>query len=300
MLGLCVASDEWDSVLEVLAVMKEQGLSQTRSSYRACLEQCSKVNNGASANEILVAMKQAGIEPDADDITLAVKTMCRSGSWRRARSLLLKAVEKASTEQKESSKAESDNAADEAVSNTTMSIEGYNAVISGMKREGMWKDALQFLALMEKGHTGASREKKEDRAATSSSRNPHPQPTLVTYNHALEACVSSAESEQAVRLLMTMRDKGMEPSAHTFELVVRGLLKRSQWRRALQVLEMMEKWGVPQSTRIYNNVISACAKAREVGEAMDLLKKMRRAGIKPDVITFNAVSLFDVFFLCDR
>ena len=30
-LGLCVASDEWDSVLEILAVMKRQGLTHERS-----------------------------------------------------------------------------------------------------------------------------------------------------------------------------------------------------------------------------------------------------------------------------
>mmetsp|Transcript_15637 Transcript_15637/g.33842 ORF Transcript_15637/g.33842 Transcript_15637/m.33842 type:complete len:1028 (-) Transcript_15637:2196-5279(-) len=308
-LGLCVATDEWDSVLEVLAVMKTQGLSQTKSSYRACLEQCSKANNGASAGEILVAMKQAGIEPDLDDIALAVKTMCRSGSWRRARSLLLETVAKASVEGSVTDGSsgetagvagndEDDNSiadtepSDKADSNTTMSIEAYNAVISGMKGERMWKDALQFLSLMEKGHAGANNNlekmRKEDKTAVVSS-NPHPQPTLVTYNHALEACVSSAEAEQAVRLLMSMRDKGMEPSPHTFELVVRGLLKRSQWRRALQVLDLMEEWGVPQSTRIFNTVISACTKAREVGQAMDLLKKMRSANIKPDVVTYNAI-----------
>lgn len=305
MLGLCVATDEWDSVLEVLAVMKNQGLSQIKSSYRACLEQCSKVNNGSSANEILVAMRRAGIEPDFDDVGLVVKTMCRSRSWRRAKSLLLETATKASTEvpvsdgriedNDEAANADTDaNAnADNEVSNT-MIVEAYNAVISGMKEEGMWKDALQFLALMEKGHTGPSSNKKEKKEDNAAIRNPHPKPTLVTYNHALEACVSSAEAEQAVRLLMTMRDKGMQPSPHTFELVVRGLLKRSQWRRALQVLELMEEWGVPQSTRIYNNVISACAKAREVGQAMDLLKKMRMSSIKPDVITYNAVSCCNV------
>jgi len=285
-----VATDEWDSVLEVLAVMKDQGLSQTRSSYRACLEQCSKANNGASAQEILRAMEQAGVEPDADDVALAVKTMCRSGRWRNAKALLLRSAEDAPEVRAAD---DAGNGHGDDASNIT-SVDAYNAVMSAMKEEKKWKEAVQFLALMEKGHGSSSKgggggggntkAKTDDNA-----KRVHPRPTLVTYHHALEACVSSAESEQAVTLLMSMRDKGAEPTSHTFDLVVRGLLKRSQWRRALQLLELMEEWEVPQSTRIYNIIISACAKAKEVGQAMALLKKMRALNIKPDVVTFNAL-----------
>ena len=303
LLGLCVATDEWDSVLEVLAVMKDQGLSQTRSSYRACLEQCSKVNNGASAQEILKAMRQAGVEPDADDVTLAVKTMCRGGRWRNAKALLLRSAEQmldlAAVDKVEngkvedsSDKSDDNSSADGDDSSNIISIDAYNAVMSAMKEEKKWKEAVQFLAVMErgqqsngkKGGAGGIKAKTADNAS-----RVHPLPTLVTYHHALEACVSAAESEQAVTLLMSMRNKGVELTSHTFELVVRGLLKRSQWRRALQLLDLMEEWEVPQSTRIYNIIISACAKAREVGQAMALLKKMRSLNIKPDVVTFNAL-----------
>lgn len=275
--------------------MKDQGLSQTRSSYRACLEQCSKVNNGVSAQEILKAMRQAGVEPDADDVTLAVKTMCRGGRWRNAKALVLRSAEQLlelSEDDSDNSKVEDTAVVDGDDTSHIMSVDAYNAVMSAMKEEKKWKEAVQFLALMEKGYGsigkgggagGANGKTAED------SKRVHPRPTLVTYHHALEACVSAAESEQAVTLLMSMRDKGAEPTSHTFELVVRGLLKRSQWRRALQLLDLMEDWEVPQSTRIYNIIISACAKAREIGQAMALLKKMRSLSIKPDVVTFNAL-----------
>eukprot|EP00563_Minutocellus_polymorphus_P002694 CAMPEP_0181027756 /NCGR_PEP_ID=MMETSP1070-20121207/4324_1 /TAXON_ID=265543 /ORGANISM="Minutocellus polymorphus, Strain NH13" /LENGTH=1000 /DNA_ID=CAMNT_0023104999 /DNA_START=50 /DNA_END=3052 /DNA_ORIENTATION=- len=310
LLGLCVATDEWDSVLEVLTVMKDQGLSQTRSSYRACLEQCSKVNNGASALEILKAMQQAGVEPNGDDVTMAVKTMCRGGRWRNAKALLLRSAEQlpdapaasAGNDGKiEGAKSKDDDgvvadddssASEDGDASKIISVDAYNAVMSSMKEEKKWKEAVQFLSLMEKGHgssnKGGSGGSTKTKTVDDADRV-HPRPTLVTYHHALEACASSGESEQAVTLLMSMRDKGTEPTSHTFDLVVRGLLKRSQWRRALKLLELMEEWEVPQSTRIYNIIISACAKAREVGQAMALLKKMRTLNIKPDVVTFNAL-----------
>ena len=283
--------------------MKDQGLSQTRSSYRACLEQCSKVNNGVSAQEILKAMRQAGVEPDAEDVTLAVKTMCRGGRWRNAKALVLRSAEQLLEFSAEN--AEHDEVGDTAdITDVTsvadggddtshiMSVDAYNAVMSAMKEEKKWKEAVQFLALMENGHGNSSKGGGAGGTKAKTAENAkrvHPRPTLVTYHHALEACVSAAESEQAVTLLMSMRNKGAEPTSHTFELVVRGLLKRSQWRRALQLLDLMEEWEVPQSTRIYNIIISACAKAREVGQAMALLKKMRSLSIKPDVVTFNAL-----------
>ena len=292
LLGLCVATDEWDSVLEVLAVMKDQGLSQTRSSYRACLEQCSKVNNGVSAQEILKAMRQAGVEPYADDVTLAVKTMCRGGRWRNAKALVLRSAEQLLQLPVDNTKHDKVEETADIDTSNIMSVDAYNAVMSAMKEEKNWKEAVQFLALMEKGQGSSNKGGAAGGAnvkTAEASKRVHPRPTLVTYHHALEACVSAAESEQAVTLLMSMRDKGADPTSHTFELVVRGLLKRSQWRRALQLLDLMEEWEVPQSTRIYNIIISACAKAREVGQAMALLKKMRSLSIKPDVVTFNAL-----------
>ena len=294
-------------------MMKDQGLSQTRSSYRACLEQCSRANNGASAQEILRAMEQAGVRPDGDDVTLAVKTMCRGGRWRNARALLLRSgaedlvqVSSAASKGSDGKIGGANNdgviaAADDAASapedgdtSNIISVDAYNAVMSAMKEEKQWKEALKLLSLMERGNGSNDKGSSGGIAKTKNKTvddvdRVHPRPTLVTYHHALEACASSAESEQAVTLLMSMRDKGAEPTSHTFDLVVRGLLKRSQWRRALQLLELMEKWEIPQSTRIYNIIISACAKAREVGQAMALLQKMRTLNIKPDVVTFNAL-----------
>ena len=294
-------------------MMKDQGLSQTRSSYRACLEQCSRANNGASAQEILRAMEQAGVQPDGDDVTLAVKTMCRGGRWRNARALLLRSADENSVQVSSAASKGSDgnigganndgvaaaagaSAPEDGDTSNIISVDAYNAVMSAMKEEKKWKEALQFLSLMEKGNGSSDKAKgasggiaKTNTKAVDDADRVHPRPTLVTYHHALEACASSAESEQAVTLLMSMRDKGAEPTSHTFDLVVRGLLKRSQWRRALQILELMEEWEIPQSTRIYNIIISACAKAREVGQAMALLQKMRTLNIKPDVVTFNAL-----------
>jgi hypothetical protein len=124
-LGLCVASDEWDSVLDVLEVMKQNGLSQQRSTYRACLQACLELGNSESASSILSAMKTAQVEPDAMDISLVVATMCRSSNWKGGMELLWRED-----------------------TPRIVPVEAYNAVLSCMPSP-KWKDSLQLLHIME-------------------------------------------------------------------------------------------------------------------------------------------------------
>jgi pentatricopeptide repeat protein len=124
-LGYCVASDEWDSVLDVLEVMKQNGLSQQRSTYRACLQACFELGNSESASSILSAMKTAKVEPDATDISLVVATMCRNSNWKCGMDLLLGED-----------------------TPRMVPVEVYDAVLSCMPPP-KWKDSLQLLRIME-------------------------------------------------------------------------------------------------------------------------------------------------------
>ena len=261
MLCYCVAADEWDSVLEVIELMKRQGLVQERSSYRACLLGCYKAGNGASAKEILNAMKLALVTPEPEDISLAIGAMCRNSeqepaSWRRALALLKREVEGIQSPE------------------NVIPVEGYDAIISTMADDKQWKEAVRLIRLMEG-------EKSENWI--------HPRPTVASYRSAIECCVRAGQVEQAAQLLYLMKDKGVKPTVYTFELVVSALGKKLQWRRALQLLDLMADMNVEKSVTLYNSVISSCAKAREVGMAKNLLSKMRREGISPNIYTFNSV-----------
>ena len=183
-LGLCVACDEWESVLEVLDIMKRQGLSQERSSYRACLRACFEAGNGNSAQEILNAMEQALVKPDTSDIALVIAAICRrnkseQGYWRRALSLI------------------KFSASDLAGINGTLPVDAYDAVLSCMVEERQWKDAVKLLRLMQEG-------------SSSKSGGTHPAPELSTYRSVIECCVSAAQAEQAVQVLYSMKDLGLQ------------------------------------------------------------------------------------------
>lgn len=188
-LAHCVASNEWDSVLDVLEVMKSQGLPQQRSTYRTCLRECHETGNGASAKEILSAMRQAGVMPDGIDVSLVVAAMCRnekkepSGWWRKANALL-----KSTAVERE----EEGHTGGEVVA-----VEAYDAVISCMVKDKAWKDALRLLHLMEQGFNP-------------NKKSFHPTPALSTYHAVIETCVAASEAEQAVQVLLSMPKKGIQ------------------------------------------------------------------------------------------
>ena len=268
MLGLCVSSDDWDSVLEVLDIMKRHGLVQERSSYRSCLQACVEVGNGASAKEILTAMEQALVKPEPADISLVVAAMCRNnksqaGFWRQALSLL------------QSTTAEIPKGGRGNKDKQVVPVEAYDAVLSCMVAERQWKQAVQLLRRMEEG--------------SKANFGSHPKPELSTYRSVLECCVAASQAEQAVQVLYSCKNHGYPPTVYAFELVISALAKKVMWRRAVQLLDLMGDLNVPKTVGTYNTVISACARAREVGMAKSLLAKMRKEGVRPNVISFNSV-----------
>lgn len=263
-LGFCVATNNWDSVLEVMEVMKNQNLTQQRSSYRACLQSCFECGNGEAAKEILNAMTAAQYKPDPIDISLVVVALCKQSNhknenrwWRRALSLLMsRKIENVSE-------------------GNVVPVEAYDAVLSCMVKSRSWKDAVRLLRSMEQGIQMNS--------------PLHPAPILSTYRLAIETCAAANQAEQAFQALMSAINQELTPTSFTFELVISALSKKLQWRRALQLLDMMNEMNVRVSRRTYNLIISACAKSGELRNAQNLLRKMRKDGVKPDIFSFNSV-----------
>jgi len=263
-LGLCVATNEWDSVLEVMEVMKDQNITQQRSSYKACLQSCFECGNGEAAEEILNAMIAAQYRPDPIDISLVVVAMCKQSNrkdenrwWKRALSLLMTRKIEHAPEGK------------------VVPVEAYDAVLSCMVKSKNWRDAVRLIRSMEKG--------------VQMDPPLHPVPSLSTYRLVIETCAAANQAEQAFQALMSVIQQGPTPTSYTFELVISALSKKLQWRRALQLLDMMNEMDVRASVRTYNLIISACAKSGELRAAQNLLRKMRKDGVKPDIFSFNSV-----------
>lgn len=256
-LGLCVAAEEWSSVLEVLDVMKDQGLDQQHSTYRSCLQSCFEMSNGAAAQEILDAMDKALVKPLPEDLGLVVAAMCRNNKqdkqwWKKALDLLLESQ------------------------SPDIPVDAYNSVFACLVDERRWKEALRLLRDMERG------------SSTEDEARKHPEPTLSSYREVIECCVAANKVDQALQLILAMPALGITPTVYTFELVISALSKKLQWRRALQLLDLMDKLGVTKTVLTYNTIISACSRAKEVSMAKQLLTRMKRTGIKPSIITYNS------------
>lgn len=291
MLALCVASDEWDYVLDVLEIYKHQNLKQIRSSYTRCLQLCFESGNGESAKEILKAMSAAKIQPEPSDIALTVVAICRNniekrGYWRKALAVIKQQtsstmVTRVAPAKSKSSSSQSKKKGNKEKNTSVASIipvQAYGTILECIKEEGNWKEAVRLLRMME-----------ETKSTTASTMMQHPAPELSTYRAAIECCVNANQPEQAVQVLFSMKNRGVQPSSYTFELIISGLSKRLQWRRAMQLLDTMTTMDIPKTVVTYNSVIGACARAKEVGMAKNLLSKMKKEGIRPNEVSFNSV-----------
>jgi pentatricopeptide repeat protein len=302
-LGLCVAHEEWESVLEVLDIMKEHNLEQTKSTYRACLQACLQAGNGQAAKDIFQAMEKALFVPDPYDVGLCVTAMCRqdqfdkSQDWWRKALVLLKtwAIVFGNTHKSDTTMLQQN---DEEQPTITIPLQAYHVILERMVDSRQWKEAVRLLRMMEDSTpvvgsievTTTTRPTPATAATTTAAMvGLHPSPDVIAYREVIECCIAANQAEQAAQVLYSMRDRGVKPSSYACELVIGGLAKKLQWRRGLQLLELMTEMNIPKTVITYNTIISACARAQEVGMAKSLLARMQNEGIRPDEVSFNSV-----------
>jgi pentatricopeptide repeat protein len=194
MLRLCVASKEWDNVLEVMEVMNQQNLTLTRdhSTYQACLQACFEVGRGATAVEILSSMEAVKVASTPSDMALVIGAMCRnekteSGWWRRALGLI-----RAFTQQQQGK-----------MPSLVLPVEAYDAVLSCMVKERQWQEAIRLVRQM------------ENMTSTLNGNEiggVHPAPQLSTYRMVIECCLSADQADQAFQVLNSMTERGIKVS----------------------------------------------------------------------------------------
>ena len=209
-LGTCVANDDWESVLDVLDIMKRHSYTQERSTYRTCLQACLEAGNGASARDILQAMEKAFVQPEPWDIGSTVAAMCRQGSWdttsapstwwRKALALL---------------KSSATNPEIVTNSSNVIPVQAYNVLLECMVEEKQWKEAVRLLRLMEDSVTTTSKTSTNLEQSNHPQRPEggfHPPPEVSTYREVIECCVATNQAEQAAQVLYSMKDRGVKAS----------------------------------------------------------------------------------------
>lgn len=132
----------------------------------------------------------------------------------------------------------------------------------------------------------------------------HPLPDLSTYAILLEATCAESRAEQAVQILLTMKEDDVQPSLHIYELVIGACVKKNHWRRAIQMLDLLIKDRTQSAitnesqdkeieskvAMLYSSVISSCAKSGEISRALKLFKDMRKLNVSSIPITsYNAL-----------
>jgi pentatricopeptide repeat protein len=163
-------------------------------------------------------------------------------------------------------------------------LDVYDVIMNASARKGAWKEALNFLVMMERSNSG-------------SKHHIHPVPALSTYTAVIEACVGALQAEPAAKLLLSMPPRDLHPPISSYEHVIMTCCQRQNWRRALQLFREAQKDKAGQddaSSRLsadtYNAVISCCAKGGEVSEAMKLLAELQRLDrLAPTVKTYNGL-----------
>jgi hypothetical protein len=135
-LASCVAADEWDTVLEVLDVMKGAGLTKTHGTFTRSLQACSAVNNAASAYEMWQAMEAATVAPNSTDLSLLVETLCRKARYEKEwYATALQVWEKETTRQRN----------DDVDWMKYVPLTTYHALLNEMEHRQEWKEALRLL-----------------------------------------------------------------------------------------------------------------------------------------------------------
>ena len=125
------------------------------------------------------------------------------------------------------------------------------------------------------------------------------------YTAVMEAC----SWQQALELLIEMKNNGIEPSEVTYSVAIKACGAAGQWQKALELLETMRKQNMPINLYVYNAAITAVSRAAKQSKygghdgsaqeggsglsahVMSLLDTMRRDGIEPDGFSFaSAIS----------
>jgi pentatricopeptide repeat protein len=288
-LGLCVATDAWDCVLDVLDLMDQYGHGQIRSTYETSLRSCAQCSNAQAAVEILSAMRQAGYAPAVADVALVIDIMCQAAAQQRTRDS--GRLGSRTSEMHGWPSALRLLRSHEKESQLSFPIESYDAILRAIRMDdpqSSWTEAVRILQTLEQRQV--SSENQETTGMTSSQQRLYPSPQFSTYRVVIECCVKAHQAEQAERILQSMIRRGVIPTTDLFEQVIGSLSRRSQWRRMVSLLDVLDdlRMVVPPSLKIYNTILAACAKAKEVVVAKNILLRMKKH-FKPNVMSYNSV-----------
>ncbi|OWM67253.1 hypothetical protein CDL15_Pgr000705 [Punica granatum] len=116
-------------------------------------------------------------------------------------------------------------------------------------------------------------------------------PSRSTYNNLINACGSSGNWREALKVCKKMTENGVGPDLVTHNIVLSAYKTGGQYSKALSYYELMKGTNVRPDTTTLNIVIHCLAKLEQFGKAVDVFNSMRakRSECRPDIVTFTTI-----------
>ncbi|BDA50928.1 probable pentatricopeptide repeat-containing protein At2g31400, chloroplastic [Coccomyxa sp. Obi] len=107
------------------------------------------------------------------------------------------------------------------------------------------------------------------------------QPTRVTFNTLLKACMRAKDAARADEVLTWMQERSCQGDEFTYNTYIKAASYSGDVERALRVLPRMAASGVEPTPAVWGSLIVACGKAGQVESALGLWRQMAASGGPP-------------------
>lgn len=122
------------------------------------------------------------------------------------------------------------------------------------------------------------------------------EPTVLSYNAIMNILVEYGYFNQAHKVYMRMRDKGIVPDVYTFTIRIKSFCRTKRPHAALRLLRNMPMLGCEINAAAYCTVVGGFFEENHHIEAYELFDEMLKLGIAPNITAFNKL----IHILCKK
>jgi pentatricopeptide repeat protein len=118
-----------------------------------------------------------------------------------------------------------------------------------------------------------------------------PEPNIFTYNTVTRAFAEAGQLEEALKVLLSIKNRGLRPDRFTFTtlLVACGRSKTNSSEQVKEVMTLMKEAGIVPDEIAFGAAIDAHRRGGNAVLAVDVLHEMIRNGIEPSPAHYNLV-----------
>ncbi|KAJ6677689.1 PENTATRICOPEPTIDE REPEAT-CONTAINING PROTEIN PET309 MITOCHONDRIAL [Salix viminalis] len=311
----CCQNGLWNAALEELGRLKDFGYKPSRLTYNALVQVFLRADRIDSAYLVHREMSTMGYSMDEFTLGCFVHSLCKSGKWREALSLLEK---------------------EEFVPDTVL----YTKMISGLCEASLFEEAMDFLTRMRASSClpnvltyrillCGSGDYAYAYKLLKKMVQCGCQPGYVVYNIFIGGICSNEEPskdaldlaekaygemleagvvlnkinigsfsrclcgvgkfEKAYNVIHEMMGKGFIPDTSTYSKVIGYLCNASKVEKAFQLFQEMKRNGIAPDVYVYTTLIDSFCKAGLIEQARNWFDEMERDGCVPNVVTYTAL-----------